>query len=67
MTDDITLIEKIQRNQSEVSADLELLKIKENDQFTEDIEAIQKLQSEVADEVEKLQNKIQQDKNGGAK
>jgi hypothetical protein len=67
MQDDITLIEKIHRNQTEVSADLELLKNKENEQYTEDIEAIQRLQSEVAAEVEKLQNKIQQDKNGGAK
>ncbi len=67
MTDDITLIEKIQRNQSEVSADLKLLKIKENGQYAEDIEAIQKLQSEVAAEVEKLQNKIRQGRNGGEK
>jgi len=67
MTDDITLIEKIQRNQTEIAADLERLKNKESEQFREDIEAIQQLQTEAAAEVEALQNKIKQGKNGGAK
>lgn len=66
MQDDITLIEKIQRNQTEMSADLERLKNKENGQYAEDIEAIQILQSEAAAEVEKLQTKIKQEKTGGA-
>lgn len=66
MHDDLTLIEKIQRNQTETAADLELLKQKENDKYRSDIEAIQQQQSVFAAEVEALQNKIFQDKNGGA-
>jgi len=62
MTDDITLIEKIQRNQTELAADLEALKQKEDAQYRADIEAIQERQAEFTAEIEALQNKIAQDK-----
>jgi len=64
MTDNITLIEKIQQNQAEIGKDLELLKNKENEQFSEDIETIQEHQAEVAAEVAELQNRIRSRKGG---
>jgi Txe/YoeB family toxin of Txe-Axe toxin-antitoxin module len=67
MQDDITLIEQIQRKQTEIAGDLEKLKNKENEQYADDIQAIQEHQSEVASEVKNLQNKIKQEKNGGQK
>ena len=67
MTEDLTLIEKIQRNQTELAADLESLKEKENNKYRPDIEAIQQQQSKFAAEIETLQNKIRQDRNRGIK
>ncbi len=60
MTDDITLIEKIARNQAETAKDLKLLKSKESE-FAEDIEAIAQHQQCGIEAVEWLKAKMQKD------
>ena len=64
MSDHLTLIEKIQQNQAEINKDLELLKNKESEQFSEAIESIQNHQSAVAAEVFELDQKIRETKGG---
>lgn len=66
MQDNLTLIEKIQQNQAEMAKDLELLKAKEDERYTADIESLQEQQQEFAAEIEELQRQIQSGK-GGAK
>lgn len=59
---DLTLIDKIKREQAEINADLELLRQKESERFSADIEAIREHQSQVAAEVLELENKIREAK-----
>lgn len=66
MQDANTLIEKIQKTQADISNDLDLLRQKEDEKYADDIQKIKEHQSEVAAEVENLQIKINQEKNGGA-
>lgn len=64
MQDPITLIEKIQQNQAEISNDLELLKDKEGAEYIDAIQFIQDRQSDVAAQVAELEAKIREDKGG---
>ncbi|MET0751862.1 MAG: hypothetical protein ABWZ66_00700 [Pyrinomonadaceae bacterium] len=56
MSNDSTLIEEIQGKQAEIISDLEHLK-NEDARYFDDIEAIQKHQREVAEEIENLRCK----------
>lgn len=64
MSDIITLIEKIQQNQAELSSNLELLKETENSEYSQAIQSIQDQQAQVALEVNELEQRVREDKGG---